>query len=50
MTTAKEKKEESYPGLIETSYLTSLPDMKEKLTDGLNTPLEDAIPEEAVNW
>ena len=42
--------EEEYLGLIETLYLTSLPDMKEKLTDGLHTPLEDTIPEEEVSW
>ena len=42
--------EEEYLGLIETLYLTALPDMKEKLTDGLNTPLEDTIPEEEVDW
>lgn len=42
--------EEEYNSLIETLYLTSLPGMREKLIDGLNTPLEDTIPEEEAVW
>ena len=42
--------EEEYLGMIETLYLTSVPGMKEKLIDGLHTPLEDTIPEEEVVW
>ena len=35
--------EEEYLGMIETLYLTSVPSMKEKLIEGLNTPLSDAV-------
>ena len=42
--------EEEYLGLLETLYLTSVPDMKEKLVEGLNTSLEDTVPEEEVVW
>ena len=33
--------EEEYNNLIETLYLTSVPGMKEKLIDGVNTPIEE---------
>lgn len=42
--------EEEYLGLIETLSLTSVPGMKEKLVEGLNTPLSETIPEEEVSW
>ena len=42
--------EEDYLGMIETLYLTSAPGMKEKLVEGLHTPLADTIPEEEVVW
>ena len=42
--------EAEYLGLIETLYLTSVPGMKEKLALGLNTPLEETVPEEEVVW
>ena len=42
--------EEEYVGLIESLRLASAPGMKEKLTEGLNTPLTDTIPEEEVEW
>ena len=42
--------EDEYNSLIETLYLTSIPGMREKLVDGLNTPLEETIPEEDVSW
>ena len=42
--------EEEYRGMVETLYLTSLPGMKEKLIDGLKTPLSDTISEEEVDW
>ena len=42
--------EEDYLGLIETLNLTSIPGMREKLLDGLNTPLADTISEEEVVW
>ncbi len=42
--------EEEYLGLIETLYLTSIPGMKEKLVDGMNTPLSETVSEEEVDW
>ena len=35
--------ESEYSGLIETLYLLSVPGMKEKLIEGLNTGLEDCV-------
>ena len=42
--------EEEYLGLLESLYLTSIPGMKEKLGEGLNTPLSETVPEEEVAW
>jgi PHD/YefM family antitoxin component YafN of YafNO toxin-antitoxin module len=42
--------EEEYLGLLESLYLTSVPGMKEKLVEGLNTPLSETVPEEEVAW
>lgn len=42
--------EADYNGLMETLYLTSIPELKEKLVKGKNTPKEECIPEEEVEW
>ena len=42
--------EEEYLGLIETLYLTSVLGMKEKLIEGINTPVSETVPEEEVVW
>ncbi len=42
--------ESEYRGLIETLYLTSQPEMEKKLTDGLNTSIDECIPENEVEW
>ena len=42
--------EEEYLGLLETLHLSSLPGMKEKLIDGLNTPVSETLSEEEVHW
>ena len=42
--------EEEYLGMLETLYLTSVPGMKEKLIEGLKTPLSETISEEEVGW
>ncbi len=42
--------EEEYLGLVETLNLSSTPGMKEKLLEGLNTPLSETVPEEEVDW
>ena len=42
--------EEDYNGLMETLYLNSIPGMREKIIEGMNTPLEECIPENVVEW
>ncbi|MDE6595674.1 MAG: type II toxin-antitoxin system Phd/YefM family antitoxin [Oscillospiraceae bacterium] len=42
--------EADYQNLIETLYITSIPQMKEKIADGLATPLSECIPESEVKW
>ena len=42
--------EEDYSGIMETLYLVSMPGMREKIMDGLSTPLEDCVDEAAVEW
>ena len=42
--------ETDYQNLIETLYITSIPQMKEKIADGLATPLSECIPESEVKW
>lgn len=42
--------EEDYNGLMETLNLCSSPKMKEKITEGLKTPIEECIPEDEVQW
>lgn len=41
--------EEDYHGMMETLYLISIPGMKEKLIEGLNTPLSETVSEEEVD-
>jgi antitoxin YefM len=40
--------EEDYNGMVETIYLTSIPGMKEKLIEGMNTPVSDCVPYDEV--
>ncbi len=42
--------EEDYSGIMETLYLVSMPGMREKIMEGMNTPLEDCVDEAAVEW
>lgn len=42
--------EEDYSGIMETLYLVSMPGMREKLMEGMRTPLEDCVDEAAVEW
>lgn len=42
--------EEDYRGLMETLYLTSIPDMEKKILDGKNTPLSECVPDDKVDW
>lgn len=39
-----------YDSLMETLYLTSIPGMEEKITSGLNTPIEECLSEDEVEW
>jgi PHD/YefM family antitoxin component YafN of YafNO toxin-antitoxin module len=42
--------EEDYNGLIETLYLSSIPNIKESIVEGLNTPIEECLDENEVEW
>ena len=42
--------EEEYNGLMETLYLSSVPQLKNKIIEGLSTPLTDCVPEDDVRW
>jgi antitoxin YefM len=42
--------EEDYNGLMETLYLSSIPTMKERIIEGMNTPVSECVPENEVEW
>ena len=42
--------EEDYNGLMETLYLSSVPNMKERIIEGMNTPISECVPENEVEW
>lgn len=42
--------EEDYRGIMETLYLTSIPDMEKKILDGKNTPLPECVSADEVDW
>ena len=42
--------EDDYNDLMETLYVTSVPHMREKIIEGLNTPLSDCVSENEVIW
>ncbi len=42
--------EVEWKGLMETLHLLSIPGMKEKLTEGKNTPVADCISLEEIQW
>ncbi len=42
--------EEDYNGLMETLYLSTIPNLKEKIIEGIKTPLSDCVPENEVEW
>ena len=42
--------EEDYSGIMETLYIVSMPGMREKIMEGMSTPLEDCVDEAAVEW
>jgi len=42
--------EEDYKGLIETLYLSSIPNIKNGIIEGLNTPVSECITEDEIDW
>lgn len=42
--------EEDYNGLMETLYLSSIPNVKESIVEGMNTPVSECEPENEVEW
>lgn len=42
--------EEDYNDLMETLYLSSIPTMKENIIEGLQTPLDECLSENKVQW
>ncbi len=42
--------EEDYRGIMETLYLTSIPDMEKKILDGKSTPLSECVSADEVDW
>lgn len=42
--------EEEYNGLMETLYLSSVPELKDKLVASLNEPLDEMINADELEW
>ena len=42
--------EEEDNSMMETLYLYSMPATKEKIVEGLNTSIDDCVPESEVEW
>lgn len=42
--------EEEYNSLIETLYIESIPNLKEKILEGGEAPLEECLREDEVGW
>jgi Antitoxin of toxin-antitoxin stability system len=42
--------EEDYNGLIETLYLSSMPEVRKAIVDGINTPVSECVTESEVSW
>ena len=42
--------EEDYNNLMETLYISSIPELKADIAKGLKEPIEDCIAEEEVEW
>ena len=40
--------EDDYNGLMETLHLSSIPGQREKIIEGLNTPIEECLSENEV--
>jgi PHD/YefM family antitoxin component YafN of YafNO toxin-antitoxin module len=42
--------EEDYNGLMETIYACSVPGMRERIIEGLRTPVSECVPEDEIKW
>ncbi|AOY75756.1 type II toxin-antitoxin system Phd/YefM family antitoxin [Clostridium formicaceticum] len=42
--------EDDYNGLMETLYLCLIPNMRERIMEGLKTPIDECVPENEVQW
>ena len=42
--------EEDYNNLMETLYISSIPELKDRILKGLKEDIKDCINEEEVNW
>ncbi len=42
--------EEDYNGLMETLYLSSVPNMKERIIEGMNTPVSECVSKDEAQW
>lgn len=42
--------EDDYNSLMETLYLSSDPEYKKSLLQGMNTPIEECVPESELDW
>lgn len=42
--------EADYNGLMETLYLSSDPEVKKEIIEGMNTSIEDCVSESEVSW
>ncbi len=42
--------EDDYNDLVETLHVSSVPHMREKIIEGLHTPLSDCVSEHEVAW
>lgn len=42
--------EEDYNGLMETLYLSTIPNLKEDIVKGMKTPISECVSENEVEW
>jgi antitoxin YefM len=42
--------EEDYNGIMETLYLSSIPNLKEDIVEGMKTPVSECVSENEVEW
>jgi len=42
--------EDDWKAIQETNYINSIKGLADSIIEGMNTPIEDCIPEDEVNW